>query len=126
MSESIEKLFAKGTVPDIASLTGEHYVKAPWFPWLSIQLLGHRKSIAADLTGRNVLDNGFSFGYFILEKHDDHILINYDIEENPEVMRRVVDRLRVLPDGRLAGRLSYRFDGKNEQFIEYFIMERKV
>ncbi len=49
----------------------------------------------------------------------DSLLVDYDSPENPSVLRRMLDRLRRLPDGRLVGRTTYRILGW-EVFILYF------
>jgi hypothetical protein len=68
-----------------------------------------------------VLAGGFRFGHFRLKKEATCLLIDYDLSVNPGVMRRVVDRVRRLPDGRLVGKLFCRILG-SERFILFFEM----
>lgn len=122
--KEIEKLYDEGAAPEPEELEGEFYVVAPWFPWISFELLKHRKSSDVFGEGANVLLDNIRFGHFKLEKQDDSLLIDYDRAENPLVIRKVVDRLRRLPDGRLVGKLYYKLLG-SEVFIMFFEMRKK-
>ena len=122
--KEVEELYEEGTIPEPEDLEGEFYVVAPWFPWVSFELLKHRKDAGVDGEGDNVLLRDIRFGRFQLEKDDSALLINYDLPENPGVMRRVIDRVRRLPDGRIVGKLYYRILGR-KVFIMYFEMRRK-
>ncbi len=122
--KEIESLYEQGEIPSPEDLRGEYFVVVPWFPWFSLELLKHRKDVAPDGTGDNVIEGGLRFGHFVLEKDSDSLLINYDVDENVEVMKRVVDRIRRLPDGRLVGRLFYRILGQEVPLL-YFEMRPK-
>lgn len=120
----LEKDFEQGTIPEPEELQGEHYVVIPWFPWVSLEPLKHRKEVLEDGKGSNVLLSGFRFGHFNLEKEADSLLINYDNPENPRVLRRAIDRVRRLPDGRLVGKFYYPILGR-EIFINFFELRPK-
>lgn len=122
--KELEEQYEQGTIPDADELSGEYYVVVPWFPWLSFELLKHRKAVGAGGEGDNVLLKGLRFGHFKLEKEEDALLIDYDLPENRRIMQRVVDRLRWLPDGRLVGKLYYRILGR-KVFIMFFEMRLK-
>jgi len=122
--KEIEEQYEMGEVPDPDELSGEYYVVAPWFPWLSLEPLKHRKDVGPGGEGDNVLAGDFRFGHFVLEEESGSLLINYDLEENKAPMRGVVDRIRRLPDGRLVGKLYYRILGR-EVFLMYFEMRPK-
>jgi hypothetical protein len=122
--KELENLFDQGTIPEPEELEGEFYVVAPWFPWLSLEPLKHRKATDPSGQGDNVLLSGMRFGHFLLRKEDAALLIDYDQPENAAVMRGVIDRIRRLPDGRLAGKLFYRILGR-EVFLMFFEMRKK-
>jgi len=122
--KEIEELYSQGEIPEPEELSGEYYVVAPWFPWFSLELLKHRKDVRDGGEGDNVLSGDFRFGRFALERESDALLINYDNDENPAHIRRVIDRIRRLPDGRLVGKLYYRVFG-SEVFIMFFEMRKK-
>ena len=122
--KELENLFEQGTIPEPEELVGEFYVVAPWFPWLSLEPLKHRKATDTFGHGDNVLLSGMRFGHFLLRKEDEALLIDYDQPENAAVMRGVIDRIRRLPDGRLVGKLFYRILGR-EVFLMYFEMRKK-
>lgn len=119
----LEKLYEQGTIPEAGELQGEYYVLVRWFPWLSLELLKHRK-VVADGSGENRMLKNINFGKLKLEKEDESLLIDYDQPENSFFMKRVVDKLRRLPDGRLLGKLYYRVLGR-EVFIMFFEMRPK-
>jgi hypothetical protein len=104
--------YDKGTVPAAAELLGEYSVVVPWFPWISFAPLKHRKAVGPGGDGENILLGNLRFGGFRLERQEGSLLINYDLSPNNPIMRRVVDRLRRLPDGRLVGKLYYRVLGR--------------
>ena len=122
--KDLEEQYEMGEAPDPDELSGEYYVVVPWFPWLSLEPLKHRKAVGDGGLGDNVLLGDMRFGHFELEREDDSLLINYDREENQRVMRGVVDRLRRLPDGRIIGKLYYRILGR-EVFLMFFEMRPK-
>lgn len=119
--KEIERLYEQGEIPEPGELSGEYDVVTPWFPWLSLEALKHRKAVEPGGEGDNVLGNGLRFGHFALRKEDDWLLIDYDRDDNPRVLRGVLDRIRRLPDGRLIGKLYYRVLGQ-EIFLLYFEM----
>lgn len=121
-AREIADLYEQGQTPEPEELQGEYYVKVPWFPWLSLEALKHRKDVEPGGDGDNVIGGGFRFGSFTLCKEDDALLIDYDNQDNPQVMRRVIDRIRRVPDGRLIGKLNYRLFG-DQFFILYFEMQ---
>jgi predicted RNA-binding protein associated with RNAse of E/G family len=123
--KEIEKLYEQGQIPEPEEMRGEYFVVVPWFPWLSLAALKHRKAVEQDNEGDNVVGGGFRFGHFTLRKEDNALLIDYDNEDNPQIMRGVVDRIRRVPDGRLVGKLNYRVFG-DEIFILYFEMRPKT
>jgi len=118
----LEEQYGRGGVPEPGELSGAYRVRVPWFPWLSLALLKHRKDVGAGGQGDNVLAGGLRFGRFVLRKEPAWLLIDYDIPANRRVMRRVVDRVRRLPDGRLVGKLFYRLPGR-EVFLMFFEMK---
>ena len=118
--KEIERLFDQGDIPGPEELAGEHYVVVPWFPWLSLEVFKHRKSVQTPDQGDNVAA-GFHFGRFTLRKEEEWLLIDYDNEQNPRVLRGVIDRIRRVSDGRLIGKLYYRVMGR-EFFVMYFEM----
>jgi len=118
---TLEEQYEQGEIPEPEELSGEYRVVVPWFPWLSLAMLKHRKAVGRIGVGDNVLAGGFRFGHFRLRKEAGWLLIDYDLADNPGVMRRVVDRVRRLPDGRLVGKLFYRLPGR-EQFLMFFEM----
>lgn len=120
--KEIEQLYEQGQIPEPEELQGEYYVVVPWFPWLSLRAFKHRKAVEKGNEGDNVVGGGFRFGHFMLRKEENALLIDYDNEENPQVMRGVIDRIRRVPDGRLIGKLNYRVFG-DEFFILYFEMQ---
>lgn len=120
----LEKQYRKGTIPEPEDLSGEYYVVAPCFPWVSFKALRHRKAIEVGGNGDNVLLKGFRFGRFNLEKQEEALLIDYDLPGNSIAMRRVVDKLRKLPDGRIVGKLYYRVLGR-QLFLMFFEMIRR-
>lgn len=122
--KEIEEQYEQGEVPEPEELEGEFYVVVPWFPWLSLELLKHRKSADSFGEGDNLILKDTRFGHFRLEKESDSLLIDYDLEENSPVMRGVVDSIRKLPDGRIIGKLFYRVLG-NKIFIMFFEMKKK-
>jgi len=122
--KELEKQYAGGTIPEPEELDGEFYVVVPWFPWLSLEPLKHRKSADVSGEGDNVILDNIRFGHFRLEKELDALLIDYDQSENSPVMRGVVDRIRRLPDGRLVGKLYYKVLGV-EVFLFFFEMRKK-
>ena len=122
--KEIEEQYEMGEAPDPDELSGEYYVTAPCFPWFSLEPLKHRKDVGLEGEGENVMAGGMRFGNFQLVKEDDSLLIDYDLDENAAHMRRVVDRIRRTPDGRLIGKLHYRLFGE-EVFLLYFEMVPK-
>ncbi len=122
--KEIEEAYEMGEPISQEDLSGEYYVVVPWFPWLSLELLKHRKSVGEDGNGANVIAGGLRFGDFELVEEDDALLIDYDQPGNGFAMRGVVDRLRKLDDGRIIGKLSYKVLGK-EVFLMYFRMVPK-
>lgn len=119
--KEIERLYDQGEIPGPEDLSGEYYVIVPWFPWLSLEVFKHRKAVEPGGQGDNVLGGGFHFGSFELRKEDDWLLIDYDRDDNPQIVRGVLDRIRRLPDGRLIGKLYYRVLGQ-DIFLLYFEM----
>jgi hypothetical protein len=117
----LDEQYDRGEVPEPGELSGEYRVVVPWFPWVSLSILKHRKRVGTGGEGDNLLATGLRFGHFRLKKEPGWLLIDYDLQENPGVMRRVKDRVRRLPDGRLVGKLFYRFPGR-EQFLMFFEM----
>jgi hypothetical protein len=117
-------LYSEGTIPEPEELEGEFYVVVPWFPWASLELLKHRKAADASGEGDNVILDNIRFGHFKLEKGSDSLLIDYEQEQNPLIMRGVVDRMRRLPDGRLVGKLYHKILGQ-EVFLMFFEMRKK-
>ena len=122
--KELEEQYEQGTVPEPGDLSGEYYVVAPWFPWVSLEPLKHRKDVGADGSGDNVVLKDTRFGYFKLETESGALLIDYDQPENNPIMRGVIDRLRKLPDGRIIGKLYYKIFGQ-EVFLMYFEMKPK-
>jgi len=120
----LESQYADGTIPEPEELEGDFYVVVPWFPWMSLELLKHRKSSDSSGEGDNVILDNIRFGHFKLEKELDALLIDYEQPENPPVLRGVVDRMRRLPDGRLVGKLYYKVLGV-EVFLMFFEMRKK-
>jgi len=118
---NLQELYGRGTVPELEDLSGEYRVVVPWFPWFSLAMLKHRKAVGQTGEGYNLLAGGFRFGRFRLRKEAGWLLIDYDLPVNTGVMRRVVDRVRRLPDGRLVGKLHYRILGR-EPFLMFFEM----
>ena len=123
--KELEELYKQGEALEPENLRGEYYVVVPWFPWLSLEIMKHRKAVDADYKGDNVILKGTRFGHFQLEMKNDHLLINYDQPENSMVLRRVIDRIRRLPDGRIVGKLYYRIPGR-EIFLMFFEMRKKM
>ena len=123
---NLEKDFEQGTIPEPGELQGEHYVVVPWFPWVSLEPLKHRKKVSEDGTGINVLLDGFQFGHFNLEKEPDSLLISYDNPENPRVIRGAIDRVRRLPDGRLVGKTYFRILGREIFFIFFELRPKET
>lgn len=120
----LEEQYRQGTVPEPEEFSGEYHVVVPWFPWISFEALRHRKAVGPGGTGDNVLLRGLRFGHFSLEKQEEALLIDYDLPGNSIAMRRVVDKLRKLPDGRIVGKLYYRVLGR-EWFLMFFEMRRQ-
>ncbi|MEW6201643.1 MAG: hypothetical protein AB1546_06695 [bacterium] len=122
--KELEELYERGEVLEPECFSGEYYVVVPWFPWLSLEIMKHRKAVDADCKGDNVILKGTRFGHFQLELKNDHLLINYDQPQNSMVMRRVIDRVRRLPDGRIVGKLYYKILDR-EIFLMFFEMRKK-
>lgn len=122
--KELEEMYEDGSAIEPEELDGEYFVVVPWFPWLSLEPLKHRKVVEYGGGGDNVLLDNVRFGRFKLEKQGDSLLIDYDQEENSPVMRGVVDRLRRLSDGRIVGKLYYKVFGR-EVFLMYFEMRPK-
>ena len=117
--------YERGTVPAPAELRGEYSVVVPWFPWISFAALKHRKAVGPGGGGDNILLGNLRFGRFRLDGQEGSLLINYDLPANTAAMRRVVDRIRRLPDGRLVGKLYYRVLGR-EVPLFFFEMRPKA
>jgi hypothetical protein len=121
----LSEQYEKGSIPVPAELSGEYSVVVPWFPWISFAALKHRKAVGAAGGGDNILLGNLRFGRFRLESQEASLLINYDLSANTPIMRRVVDRVRRLPDGRLVGKLFYRVLGR-EVPLFFFEMRPKA
>ena len=122
--KELDEQYEQGTVPEPGELSGEFYVVTPWFPWVSLEPLKHRKAVSEDGSGDNVMLKDTRFGHFKLEPDSGALLIDYDQPENNPVMRGVVDRIKRLPDGRLVGKLFYKVLGQ-EVFLMFFEMKPK-
>ena len=119
--KELTRQYEQGSVPAPGDLSGKYAVLVPWFPWLDLRLLGHCKAVIGSGRGTNVLLGRLRFGQFVLREDGQSLLIDYDVPGNLPHMRRVVDRIRRLPDGRLVGRLNYRLLGR-EVFLMFFEM----
>lgn len=119
--QQLDALYDQAAVPEPEELRGEYRVVVPWFPWFSLAWLRHRKFVGKTVDGCNLLAGGLRFGRFRLTREPAWLLIDYDLPQNSGVMRRVVDRVRRLPDGRLVGKLHYRILGR-EPFLMFFEM----
>ncbi len=111
-----------GTIPEPEDFSGEYYVTAPSFPWISLKPLNHRKEIIGKNTGSNVLLNKIRFGAFELKKDEDSLRIDYNQPENPLLLRKAIDNVKILPDGRIIGKLFYKVLGR-KIFILFFEMK---
>ncbi len=119
----LNSLYEKhGTIPKPEDFSGEYYVTAPCFPWISFRHLNHRKEIKEKNCGSNVLLNKIRFGRFELKKDQDSLRIDYDQPENPLLIRKVIDNVKVLPNGRIIGKLFFKIPDR-KIFILFFEMK---
>ena len=114
----------EGSIPEPEKVSGEYYVITPCFPWISLKHLKHRKVIEEKNAGANLILNNLCFGKFELKKENDALVIDYNQPQNSFLMRNVIDKVKLLDDGRFLGKLYYNLLGR-KLFVLFFEMKPK-
>ncbi len=139
----LEELFLWASTPSIRDLDGATDGRAlagklpadhlPWMPWK-----GKFFEPLSDSQGRgknrieSTFTDLFKFELFEfrtrvvppLQGDDDVVMLDYDLEENPRLIRRIRDDLKKLKDGLFLGTANLRKDG-GFKVILYFALEIK-
>ena len=105
------RTYRKGQAPHPKDLASEYAIHVPCFPWVSLSPLRHKKHFS-DQHGNNKLLGMISFGDFSVRHEDRDLVIDYDVPQNWSPSRRLIDRVRKTPDGRLIGILAIRISGQ--------------
>ncbi len=134
-NSKLTEIFNKAQVPKIAEFDGEYYVNIlTTLP--NLRRFSHRKKFRNEngkVIGCNILFKNMQWGHFFVEEGvckdvepEEVIVINYNVERNPFVFRKIRDHVRCVEEGRLyIGRFNYVFMGK-VRFFAYFTLEKII
>ena len=118
------KMWEAARMPTLDDLRQGKRIAVKWKVRLNIWPWWDDRKVVLQSAGYNIDSRGeWGFWRMSWDSIKRYMVLNYDHPNNSKFARRIVDHIRILPDGTIIGRFYLRVFGRL-WFLSWFTMER--